>query len=408
MSSDGLNKTTITGSFIVFLLLFIMPINRISLDVGFRLIPIYVLLPFLLIPLIWKKGIKVTAFTSIEKTIFIFYLYASITALYSSHPDGSLRFILGISLVTITYVIVRYHILLNLESLEKMILLSGKLFIICSLLNYTLGLSVMNIQAEHMDFFGVTIEKGLPRMIGLNNDPNICAFACLIFFFFLIFKSGFQNKLFAGISLFCILATLSRGGGIALVLGLLSLILIVSGRKKIDFIFWIVGISFVLSILFFYNYEVLRSFMEKRINGLETGGGRFEIWKNAFIAFNSKPILGYGIFTFRDVMGDAFNDERFAHNTYLEVLLETGVLGLALYLLCLTFVLFSSFKQARKYPECRFLFPCNIAIFVAMFGLSMYLNLVFWYLLLLNSLYIKLIQYKKISCVNSGFLKVKA
>jgi O-antigen ligase len=394
VNSIKLKKVSILGSLIIFLLLLAMPINRISLDIGFRIIPIYAMLPFLFLPLLWKSSIKFPNFTSIEKAIFLFYLYASMTSLYSEHPEGSFRFLLGISLITITYLTVRYHISLHLSSLDKMLLLSSKVFIVGSLLNYLLGLSVMNVLAEHVDFFGVTIEKRIPRMIGLNNDPNICAFACMIFFFFFLFKNGVQNKLFAAVSFFCVIATLSRGGLAALVIGLLSIVVIMSGRKKLHFVFFILILSCTLGVLIFYNYELLQPFIEKRTKGIETGGGRFEIWQNALIAIESKPIFGYGIFTFREVMGDAFNDARHAHNTYLEVLLETGVIGFVLYLFCLSFILISSLKLARKYTECRFLFPSNIAVFVAMFGLSMYLNPIFWFLLLLNSLYIILMSSK--------------
>lgn len=394
VNSIELNRATTIGPFIIFLLLFIMPINRISLDVGFRIIPIYAVLPFLFLPFLWNKNIKISGFTSIEKVIFVFYLYAIMTALYTTHPEGSFRFLLGISLIIITYFIVRYHINLHLGTLEKMLLLSSKFFIVGSLLNYALGLSVMNILAEHVDFFGVTIEKGIPRMIGLNNDPNICSFACLIFFFFFLFKKGIQNKLFAGICFFCIIATLSRGGFAALILGLLSIIIIMKGKKKVHFFLFIIIFSSVLGLLIFYNYELLQPFIEKRTKGIETGGGRFAIWQNALIAIENKPIFGYGIFTFREVMGDLFNDARHAHNTYLEVLLETGIFGFILYLSCLGFILISSLKLALKYTACRFLFPSNVAIFVAMFGLSMYLNPIFWFLLLLNSLYTKLILSK--------------
>jgi O-antigen ligase len=369
------------------LLLFLMIFNRISVDIGFRLTPIYMLLPFLIGLLFIINRFRIRRFTSVEQFAFYFYFYAILTSLNSYHVESSFRFIMGFFLTSGTYLVVRYYIVREVNYLDKVVWLAGVLFVFGGVVNYLIGLSVMNVFAEHVDFWGVTIEKAIPRMIGFNNDPNILAFSSLIFFFFFFSKSGKINNFVAGVCFFCIIASMSRGGLVALILGMFSIFLLKRGKEFIKYLFILCLIISVVLLFFYFNYDSLHLLVEKRISGLSSGGGRFAIWNNSLIAFQEKPIFGYGIFTFKEVMGDMFNDPRHAHNTYIEVLFETGVVGVVLYLSFIFFMLLNSFKLAVKYTTCRFLFPCNVAVFVAMAGLSMYINPMFWFLLLLNTAY---------------------
>lgn len=367
--------------------LFLYPVNRVNIDIGFRVVPIYFLLPLVIFTILLLKLYNIKKMQSIEFVFFFFYIFTLTTTLYSFSYEESFRYVMGLSLVTFTYFICRSIMLYGPFDISKQLRTVGKLFVILSLLNYVIGLFTMNVLAEHVDFYGVTIEKGIPRMLGLNNDPNICAFANLVFFYYFMFDYKKYSKIFMGLAFLGILLTLSRGGMISLVLGLLSCFIILSGKQKVRFFIYFLFALFFLVLLVYVNYELLEPFISKRVSGLETGAGRFEIWGNAIELFYNKPLLGYGIFTFRDVSGALFGDPRHAHNTYLEVLVETGLLGLLIFLTVLCFILLFSYRLAKKSDKCKFLFPSVASVFVAISGLSMYINLTFWYLLLLNILF---------------------
>ncbi|BDA01586.1 hypothetical protein V130003_25680 [Vibrio cholerae] len=96
--------------------------------------------------------------------------------------------------------------------------------------------------------------------------------------------------------------------------------------------------------------------------------------------FLINPIFGSGAFTFRDLNEFYYNSSRFAHNTYIEVLVEMGIVGFLLYILMiLNLMLFSySNKQIRV-----FIFPSFISFLIMLFTLSLYINSVsiFFYII---------------------------
>ena len=84
------------------------------------------------------------------------------------------------------------------------------------------------------------------------------------------------------------------------------------------------------------------------------GSGRFEYWKNAISIFRSSPVFGTGLNTYaRIIMRDPNHGAwRYAHNCYLQMAAETGLLGLSCFL-WMVFVLFwnsiNSCHQIKDY-----------------------------------------------------------
>ncbi len=56
-------------------------------------------------------------------------------------------------------------------------------------------------------------------------------------------------------------------------------------------------------------------------------GGRGKIWRAGALAFAAKPLLGYGTAGFKGAVSPIVGAGRVAHNTYLSVLVEQGLLG---------------------------------------------------------------------------------
>jgi O-antigen ligase len=71
-------------------------------------------------------------------------------------------------------------------------------------------------------------------------------------------------------------------------------------------------------------------------------GGRFRLWLAGVHAFTRKPMMGYGVGMFRAAIEPEVGpDPNVAHNSYLSVLVEEGLVGLALYSTMILSVLFS-------------------------------------------------------------------
>ena len=369
------------------LVIFLFPLTGFGIDIGFKLIPIYVYV-IILMPIIFLlKNIKIRFITPFEYSFIIFYLLSIIFVIYSEYYYYSLRYLLGISLVVTTYFLSRTWVSNARVSFDKIFYTSAVIFLSFTVIYYVLGLFFMDRSQEHVKYFGVLIEKGVPRLIGLGSDPNITAFLLIFFVFYFLFLKGTINRLICLVSFFCLLLTLSRGGMISLIIGFLGVLLLSSAKNILKITSSILLLLFILVILGYYNFDSIEPFLKARFSGLTTGAGRFEIWSKALYLFLDDPYLGHGTFSFRNAMYEEFSMARFAHNTYIEILIEMGIVGLFVFLFCCLSFLTLSFKMARKCDSCRFLFPVSLSSFIGILGLSLYINVAFFYLILVHSLY---------------------
>ena len=78
-------------------------------------------------------------------------------------------------------------------------------------------------------------------------------------------------------------------------------------------------------------------------SSIEAGdlGGRVELWRQAILIFSKHPLLGLGSGTLVSAIGSA------AHNTFVSVIAETGLIGLVLFFIILAVVFF----QAMNIPS---------------------------------------------------------
>lgn len=74
-----------------------------------------------------------------------------------------------------------------------------------------------------------------------------------------------------------------------------------------------------------------------------TIGGRETMWKWALQMFRQKPIFGYGYGTYQSVSGMPYN----AHNGYLQILAEMGIVGMILFMLILLPALIRAFFNLK-------------------------------------------------------------
>lgn len=362
-------------------------VNGFFIDVGFRAIPLFFVCVPVFIFYIVSGRFKRVSFNEIEKAILFFYAVCIFSCIYSFSYELSARFLMGLVLVFMCYLTARE---LSRDSLSHIPILRFVFFafVYSSFFYYLAGFYVVDFTSEHSDFLGLTVEKGIPRFIGLNNDPNISAVALIFPFFFFMFDKGLFSKITFILCFFCIVATLSRGGLLAVMIALISTFVMSSFRFKALFLGVVFAVSSLIAWVYFYFSESLIPILEKRMTGLSTGGGRFEVWANALALFEQRPILGHGIFTFRHVSDINFDMSKFAHNTYLEIMVETGSLGFFSFSVFCFSVLLCSYVLSVSFSNVRFLFPITVATLVSMLSLSLYINPIFIFVVLLNSIFL--------------------
>jgi O-antigen ligase len=99
-------------------------------------------------------------------------------------------------------------------------------------------------------------------------------------------------------------------------------------------------------------------------------GGRFRIWKAGANAFARRPLMGYGVSSFKTaVTPDLGANTQIAHNSYVSVLVEEGLIGFLLYSLLLFSILLAILKLPR--PERRFALILYFTTLVSMLPLTL-------------------------------------
>jgi O-antigen ligase len=116
------------------------------------------------------------------------------------------------------------------------------------------------------------------------------------------------------------------------------------------------------------------------------GSGRLELWGRAWDFFSSNPLFGIGASNFADYNAFKYGDQLVVHNTFLEILTESGLIGLLIYVLFVFTVLLQIFKANihRKYP---FLFLTFLGFIFQMMFLSLIFNDMFLLFLAILSTY---------------------
>jgi len=157
--------------------------------------------------------------------------------------------------------------------------------------------------------------------------------------------------------LFGIFYTVSRGGMIALAVSIVAACLM-SGRYRVQAT--IVGVLTALFVVFYFS-TLAGVDARDRITTVQGGSGRTDIWTVGWRMVEDKPVTGVGSGNFNvssihyllvspgAIERDEFivDHPKVAHNSYLQVLAELGVVGLTLFLSIIGFAMHCALKAAR-------------------------------------------------------------
>lgn len=210
---------------------------------------------------------------------------------------------------------------------------------ILKLLDLTIYSSVIPLALGALQFATDTGNKttiGLNRLNGTFVHPNPFAFylliiiaACLIRIYNGGSRQNILYKVILAAALIELVFTYTRGAWLGLLLMSGIIFLRIRNRKKIRFLFagalCLLPFAAIMSTRF---TGILSSRMED--SSLAT---RFHIWTNMFSLSLNSPFIGHGLGTFEVFAEKAIGWHIEAHNEYLRMLFETGIIGLTAYLL---------------------------------------------------------------------------
>lgn len=208
---------------------------------------------------------------------------------------------------------------------------------------YTIGaliLSLLVLLFGQMDEGSIYSGRLTLKILGAYQDPNDLGASLLAPAFYSLyrtFKKGnlFWNIFFAVSFMVISIATLatgSRGALVAYAFAMLVFVLITSSKKGRLVI--LVSIPFVLLIAYLALKSVLDVYTFNRLFNFDdyTGGnGRIMIWMSALSQIISHPFLGQGVASYIGYFVEALGRPLAMHNSYLAMLFEVGLVGLALF-----------------------------------------------------------------------------
>jgi O-antigen ligase len=150
--------------------------------------------------------------------------------------------------------------------------------------------------------------------------------------------------------------TVSRGGLVALFVALIAACLMAGRWRGRTVVVTALGLMTV--VIYFASFAGLDA--RDRVTTVEGGSGRTDIWKVGWRMVEDEPIhgIGSGNFPISSIHyllepGVLERDEfiidtpKVAHNTYLQILAELGIVGLALFLTIIGFAISCAVKAAR-------------------------------------------------------------
>lgn len=198
-----------------------------------------------------------------------------------------------------------------------------------------------------------------------SSNAIFCTVALLVCFATYLSVTSRRDKLkwfvFSLLSLFAIILTVKRG---QLVFGLLACVITyIQANDKKRFRRWVVAIlSFVIVFAVLYAIsptipvlnDVFSRFMEmKGADAERSTSGRTIYWGICIVFFLKNPLLGVGWYGFRGLsemvlFNRAASTVLDAHNVYLQLLCEIGLIGLTLYLILVIYMLLETISALKQ------------------------------------------------------------
>jgi O-antigen ligase len=202
-----------------------------------------------------------------------------------------------------------------------------------------------------------------------------------------------------GVCLIGLFLTASRAGLVALIVALIAAIFL-SGRWRVGAL--VVAVTIGLALTGYFAFVAPEPARE-RVTTLGDGTGRTDIWTVAWRMVEANPVTGVGAGNFKTssihyliepgtIRRDDFiiDTPQVAHNSYLHVLAELGIPGLALFVAIIVACLSCAWRAARRFAAAgdsvletlaRAIVLALIALLVADFFASDHLNKELWLLL---------------------------
>lgn len=207
--------------------------------------------------------------------------------------------------------------------------------------------SLMDSMSHTWASFDEDKRGGGPLGFGSNQTAAYLAQFAMFFWGFGQFVKRKKIKLInyglVAVTLFAMMYTFSRASYLAVLASVLILGLL-KDRKLL----------LVLGVFLLTWQSIVPTAVHERVSMTENANGQLEasaqervdLWQNAWQHILASPIVGNGYATFQ--LGEHVDNLKDTHNWYVKVLVETGIVGLALVLVLLTQIILLGWHLFRR------------------------------------------------------------
>jgi putative inorganic carbon (HCO3(-)) transporter len=326
------------------LLFFVIPFEEMVQYPIYKIISLVFLVSWLARKAITKEGIRVSFRFPQERYLIGLFFASTISLAFSIDKASSLlvfqRFVLLIAFCVFLMDTVRSP--KDLRNLGWVIGVSGGLASLAGLMQYYVfkgGILAASKSAGVVQEFKGTTGEGI-RVAGFTGNPNYFATYLIVSICFLLYCFSMTRNLILRIliivlivcSTFSVVLTLSRGGVLAL-----GVAMIIYAKLK-GFKFTTILSLLMICLALFFIIRFAPTFVYDRLVNLtfhqkdESSENRAEIIKSSFSMLLEHPdilITGVGLNNFPKVAWM----NRDAHNMFLQLLIETGLIGFTFFFL---------------------------------------------------------------------------
>lgn len=365
--------TKIISYMLVIIVLFIFPDNK---QKPFDLYNIYIMLAFYYMVVVWNmKRLFFTNFNKILSSypMFILVIICILSTIWAQ--DKKLALLSGLLLLGTTL----YGICLSERfSLEEILDIFVYYFLISAVISLVAAVFIPS-----MGTFYDTSE-GKMAWIGIYNSRNSLSlnmsFGVLCAYFNLHNKD--KKKLLNSVTaliLCCINLVFSRARTGVIVL-LIVFIIIKIWEKRNKYKGFLSIIFSIIGILAIFNKSILINKISAFIGRDLSFSGRTSIWEYCIEAVKIKPLLGYGYNSFWIDKWDSqanfirfqlnFKELMSAHNGYIGIMLDIGIIGLVIYLVTIFYCLYRALKKFKTADNMIKIMPAASVVFILFYNFS--------------------------------------
>lgn len=321
------------------------------------------------------KKMKVN-FSKYSKWIIIMFIYSCMTMLWSVSVSTTIEMISTLLYIVVCNLILMYILNNNKEYIYSML----KSSILGTILHGILLFSK----------YGLTVYFGSRGGHGIENANTIAFMAsfALIFCFILLKENKIKSRvLYYVLAVFClIIALLSASKKIFIYILVFFIVYYIFSSKNIlkkaFKIIMALGVVYFIYILVMKNqflYNLIGNRIETMFISLQGGKGdgsttfRIHLIEWGIEWFKARPILGYGADCFKYLLGTNYNtwagtEGIYAHNNYIELLVDFGLIGTLIYYYIYSNVVANFFKKSKCDRKKLYGLGIILSIFAAEIG----------------------------------------